>query len=211
LYVFYDRSAFLAHRRDFSNRYLEHSSSHLDVGSETGYFPSRPSTIPLLNKLKRLTFIDTDPNTLSTAAQQTVAAGYKGPAIDLRVHNVLRPLPASVRGQFDTISAFNIFQKLDGRFPLKASHLAATLLPALVPGPDSTLYGTTILGRGVSHSWIGRLVLRWLNSHGIFGNFDDSADSLRAGLAPYFDEVEIEVVGRMALFVCRGPRSQNLR
>jgi hypothetical protein len=196
----------------FFNRYLEHSSAHLDVGAGTGYYPAQPSTVPLLNKLKTLAFLDLNPTTLSAAsARLTQQAAYKGPQPELCTHSVLRPLPDNLRGRFDSISLFYVFHCLAGTFPIKASHIAATLLPALVPGPDSTLYGATILGYSVPHNWFGRLLISFYTSKGIFGNAQDDEEGLRQGLTPYFDEVEIEVVGRVAIFVCRGPKSQTLR
>jgi hypothetical protein len=196
----------------FFNRYLEHSSAHLDVGAGTGYYPAQSSTVPLLNKLKTLAFLDLNPDTLSAAsARLTRLDAYKGPEPELHTHSVLRPLPDNLRGRFDSVSLFYVLHCLGSTFPVKASHVAATLLPALVPGPDSTLYGATILGRGVPHNWIGKLLMSFYNSKGIFGNVHDDLEGLRRGLTPYFDEVEIEVVGCVAIFVCRGPKSQTLR
>lgn len=192
------------------NRYLEHSAAHLDVGAGTGFYPAQPSTIPLLSKLKHLAFLDLNPATLAAARARVDAAGYRGAPIATHAHSVLAPLPAELHGAFDSLSLFYVLHCLPGSFPTKASHVAATLLPALAPGPDATLYGATILGTGVQHNWFGRLLMRAYNRRGIFGNADDGVEGLRAGLAPYFDEVEIEVVGTVAIFVCRGPRTQHL-
>lgn len=192
------------------DRYVAHSSSHLDVGAGTGFYPAQPSTVPFLSKLKSLAFLDLNPATLSAAKARVEGAGYRGPPIATHALSALRPLPAELHGKFDTVSLFYVLHCLPGSFPTKASHVAATLLPALAPGPDSTLYGATILGAGVTHNMFGRFLMWLYNRKGIFGNYEDKVDLLRAGLEPYFDEVEIEVVGAVAIFVCRGPKSQRL-
>jgi hypothetical protein len=174
---------------------------------------SNPEIIANLNKLKHLAFLDINPAPLQHAAARTSASGYKGPKIDLLEQSLFKPLPTSLNGTFDSISLFYIFHCLAGSFPTKASQVAATLLPALAPGPDSTFYGATILGpkdTTVQHNIFGRFLLWIYNRKGIFGNYEDRADTLRAGLAPYFEVVEVEVVGVVALFVCRGPKSQHI-
>jgi SAM-dependent methyltransferase len=194
----------------FYKRFLEHSSSHLEVGPGSGYYFVQPSTLPLINKLKRLTLLDLNPNPLRYASERAVAAGYTGPEIETYVRSVFDPLPLDLHGAFDTISLTYIFHCLPGAFPNKASHVAATLLPALAPGPDSTLYGSTILGRSGHHTRLGQFLMSLYNSKGIFSNYEDDAQGLKAGLAPYFEEVEVEIVGATALFVCKGPKTSRV-
>jgi hypothetical protein len=194
----------------FYKRYLLHSTSHLDVGPGSGYFTSHTSILPHLDKLKHLALLDSNPTPLHVTAERTVSAGYKGPTIELYENSVLKPLPKSMHGTFDSISLFYVLHCLPGSFPTKASHVAATLLPTLTPGPDSVIYGSTLLGTGVARNIIARLMTWHFNRTGIFSNYQDDVEGLKAGLSPYFDEVEVEVVGSTALFVCRGPKSQHV-
>jgi hypothetical protein len=117
------------------------------------------------------------------------------------------PLAADTHGRFDVVAAFHVLHATPGTLPLKASALAATVLPALARGPDSALVGATVIGPSIPEggpvAWLSRLAgARWVEI--------DDADGLRRGLAPYFDEVEVEVVGALALFVARGPKSQHI-
>jgi hypothetical protein len=195
----------------FFARYAEHASGLLALGPGSARLAALSPAHDALSKLKHLALLDAEPAALSVlAARVRSAPGYKGPQPELLNQTPLVPLPASVRGRFDAVAAFHVLQALPGTFPTKASALAAGVLPALAPGPDSALFGATVLGAGVSHNPLGSVLL-WLGYHvAAMHNVNDTSDALRAGLAPYFDEVEVEVVGAVALFVCRGPRSQHL-
>ncbi len=70
--------------------------------------------------------------------------------------------------------------------------------PYLEPG--GVLFGSTILGRGVPHGRIGRRLMQVYNEKAIFSNADDDERGLEQGLASVFEDVEIEVVGTVALF-----------
>jgi hypothetical protein len=80
----------------------------------------------------------------------------------------------------------------------KAAALAAHVRPHLEPG--AVLFGATILGRGVPHTRVGRRLLHVYNRKGIFSNADDDERGLRLGLESALKDVEIEVVGAVALF-----------
>ena len=69
------------------------------------------------------------------------------------------------------------------------------------------MYGATILGEGVEHNAFGRTILGYGHREGFFCNREDGKGGLEAGLAEWFDEVEVRVVGTVALFVGRGPRA----
>jgi hypothetical protein len=209
------------------NRYLKESSSHLDIGPGSGvcslvrfvhcnvgadgtpgFFTAHSSTIPLLNKLKRFTFLDASPNCLRFSSERAVASGYRGPEIELCEQNIFEPIPDHMNGAFDTVALFWVLHCLPGAFPDKASRAVETILPALAPSPTSTLYGTTLLGPGVKHSRSGQYLLKFFRDRNIFSNQQDNEAGLRAGLEPYFDEVTITVVGANACFVCRGPKQR---
>jgi hypothetical protein len=194
----------------FFTRHLANSTSHLDIGPGTGLYTSQNTVLAILNKLKHLSFLDINPTPLHHASQRTITAGYKGPQIQLIQHSVFEPLPKEHIGAYDSISLNYILHCLPGCLPLKASHVATTLLPALVQSPDSVLYGSTILGRGVHKTWFARFLFGVYNPRGIFSNLDDDEEGLKAGLAPYFEEVDVKVEGMVALFVCKGPKGVHL-
>jgi hypothetical protein len=76
--------------------------------------------------------------------------------------------------------------------------VAGNVRPYLEPG--GVLFGSTILGRGVPHTRLGRVLMRLYNAKGIFSNLDDDVRGLEGGLASRLKDVEIEVVGAVAVF-----------
>lgn len=176
------------------------TEAHLDVGVGTGYYLSH--SIGVLRKTKRICLADLNSNTLRTAGDRLRGAGYKGD-LDTIEHDVFRPLPTTAEETFDSISLFYLFHCLPGSFPKKAEEVISQLAPVLAP--EGILYGATILGKGVSHNWIGRWLMGLYNKKGIFSNRDDSVEGLTAALEKYFEDVEVKVVGMVALFVAREP------
>ena len=174
--------------------------AHLDVGVGTGYFTA--ASAPLLAKTKNVTFLDLNPNTLAMAEQRLRRAGYPGD-IQTVQWNALRPVPDDLRGKFDSISCFNTLHCIPSVFPAKASGVFANLSAALTP--DGVIYGSTVLGYSAGHTWLGSLLVWLYNRWGIFGNAKDSAENLERALKGQFEEVEMKVVGVVALFEARKP------
>jgi ubiquinone/menaquinone biosynthesis C-methylase UbiE len=174
-------------------RYNRHvGQRHLDVGVGSGWYLDRckwPVDQPAI------TLLDLNPNSLSIAARrlrrytpQTVRA------------NVLDPLPLG-DARFDTAAANYLLHCLPGQIETKATALAGNLRPFLEPG--GVLFGSTILGHGVPRTRTGRRLMRLYNAKGIFSNVDDDAAALERGLASKLEDVEIELVGAVALFAAR--------
>jgi hypothetical protein len=113
---------------------------------------------------------------------------------------VLEPLPLG-DARFESVAANYLLHCLPGEVESKAATLAEHVRANLEPG--GVLFGATILDRGVPHSRIGRRLLRVYNRKGIFANADDDEPGLRRGLASCLNEVQIEVVGAVALFAAR--------
>ena len=103
--------------------------------------------------------------------------------------------------RFDSIGANFLFHCLPGGLEWKAATVASNLRPYLASG--SVLFGSTILGRGVAHNLLGRRLMRLYNRKGIFSNLGDDQRGLEQGLASELTDVEIEVVGAVALFAAR--------
>ncbi|KAH9934319.1 S-adenosyl-L-methionine dependent methyltransferase [Fomitopsis serialis] len=178
--------------------------AHLDVGVGTGYYTAKSAHN--LAKTENVTLLDLNEATLSTASSRLRQAGYRG-TIDEIHHNVFHPLPDHLHGKFDSVSLFYLLHCLPGSMVDKGPKVFATLGVAL--RPDGVLYGATILGRGpgVAHNWLGRRLMGLYNKKGIFGNADDALDDLKNALEGRFEDVEVKLVGVVALFEARRPKT----
>ena len=170
------------------------SWNHMDMGVGTGYFLDRctfPSPRP------RLVLVDANQNSLEVAARRLHR--YR-PMLYRR--DVLQPL--NIDGPpFDSIGLMYVLHCLPGDLAAKAvvlDNLNAFLAPAGV------LFGATILSGGVYANRAARKLMQIYNAKGIFSNADDHLDALRAVLAETFAEVQIDVVGCVALFSVRRPK-----
>jgi hypothetical protein len=70
-------------------------------------------------------------------------------------------------------------------------------------GEGATLFGATILGRGVEPNAAARALIDLYNAKGVFNNRADDVESLARGLETRFGRVEIEQHGLVALFNAR--------
>lgn len=197
----------------FYQRHLEGSEYHLDVGAGTGYYPAKQ--LDPANKssvgVKGITLLDINSHTLDAGSSRIKGVGYRG-QVDTVNHNVFQPFDegSELRRKFDSIALFYVLHCLPGKFPEKAESVARNLADGLAE--DGLFYGSTILSvsrRGkepLYHNWFGRMLMNVYNNKGVFGNAQDEEEGLREGLEAVFEEVDIEVVGMVALFVCRRPR-----
>ena len=165
---------------------------HLDVGVGTGWFLDHCSW-PV--ESPQITLLDLNENSLSAASDRL--RRYAPTTVRA---NVLAPLDLG-DARFDSIGANFLFHCLPGGLEWKAATVASNLHPYLAPG--GVLFGSTILGRGVAHNLLGRRLMRLYNRKRIFSNVEDDQPGLEQGLASELTEVEIEVVGTVALFTAR--------
>ena len=174
-------------------RYDRHvGRRHLDLGVGTGWYLDR---CRWLVDRPEITLLDLNENSLSVAARRL--ARYRPRTVRA---NALDPLPLG-DARFESAAANYLLHCLPGPIEAKAAALAANVRPYLEPG--GVLFGSTILGRGVTHTRIGRRLMRIYNAKGIFSNADDDERGLERGLASALKDVEIEVVGTVALFAAR--------
>ncbi|EIW52173.1 S-adenosyl-L-methionine dependent methyltransferase [Trametes versicolor FP-101664 SS1] len=179
--------------------------AHLEIGVGTGYYPA--ASAARLSKLKRVTLLDLNANTLGFAQHRLVRAGYKG-EVGAVEQSVFDALPQDLHAQYDSIALFYLFHCLPGSFPTKAKEVFARVVPALAPG--GVVYGTTILGKDVRHNWFGGKLMGLYNGKGIFGNAGDSEEGLREALRDAFEEHDLRVEGVVALFSARKPRNARI-
>ena len=174
-------------------RYDSHvGARHLDVGVGTGWFLDHcrwPVESP------KITLLDLNENSLSAASDR-----------------IRRYAPATVQANvlgrvdlgdalFESIGVNFLFHCLPGELEGKAATVASNLRPYLASG--GVFFGSTILGRGVSHNLFGRRLMRLYNRKRIFSNLEDDERGLEQGLASELTDVQIEVVGAVALFAGR--------
>ncbi len=175
-------------------RYRAHiRDGHLDVGPGTGYFIARSG----LANGSRVTILDPNTNVLAHASRRLGHLDVTAVEAD-----VLKPLP--VDGPFESAALHLVLHCLPGPIERKAVAVANV---AGVLAPTGVLFGATVLGASGPQTRLSRSVLRVFNRQGGFDNMDDSEEGLRGILARSFHEVEVDVVGSVALFVATTPRA----
>jgi SAM-dependent methyltransferase len=174
--------------------YNEHvSARHLDVGVASGALLDE-CRFPVADP--DVTLMDLNPSSLEFAQRRL--SRYAP-----RIHqgNVLEPwgLPAD---RFGSVALMNILHCVPGTMRDKAVAFE-NASSVLVPG--GTLFGCTVLGRGVKHTRRSQWALNNFNRKGAFCNLDDSLEDLEEGLSRVFPSSRVEVVGVMGLFVATAP------
>lgn len=183
------------HRNRIADIYDEHlGRRHLDVGPGTGWYLGNAR----LQSGAAITLMDLNTNSLASARARLADVTPR-----TVVGNVLDPLPDGL-GPFDSIGINYVFHCVPGTWAEKGlafGHLAERLTA------DGVLFGGTILGRGVRHNAAGRMLMTAYNDRGIFHNTEDDGEGLERVLRQHFADVTIDVVGTVALFSAREPRT----
>ena len=167
---------------------------HLDVGPGTGWYLANAD----LPETAEITLMDLNENSVEHAASRLAHTHVSTRGVTA---NVLEPIPEAL-GQFDSIAANFVFHCVPGSWADKGvafKHLGERL------AADGVLFGSTILGSGVSHNLIGRGFMALYNRLGIFHNREDDAAGLEAALQRSFDQVKVDVIGTVAVFSARNP------
>lgn len=175
----------------FFRRYV--GFRHMDVGVGTGYYLANGQ----LPHATSVTLLDLNASSLEAARRRFNRASTR-----VIQHDVFQPLPADQLARHDSISLFYLLHCLPGTM-LDKAHVFANLKHGLAEG--GVLYGATILGDEAPHNGFGRKLMDVYNRKGIFGNRSDTVATLRSALTLHFAEVEIEVVGKVALFSAKSP------
>lgn len=174
--------------------YQQHiSDNHLDVGIGTGYYLDK---VDFKTTSPQLTLMDLNQNCLNYC--QHLLARYK-PTIYQR--DIFQPLD-DINAHFDSIGLNYLLHCVPGNLVQKKiiiQHLSKKL------APEGVLFGSTILGNSANHNGLGRYLISLYNRKKIFCNQEDTADTLRAILQPFFQDVRVDIVGAVALFSARTP------
>jgi SAM-dependent methyltransferase len=172
--------------------YNEHiSANHLDVGVATGALMDHctfPAPTP------RLVLMDLNRNSLAVAAKRL--ARYHPEAY---IQNALDPIMIDIP-PFDSVGLANLLHCLPGTMTTKKvvfENMKAVL------NPGGTLFGCTVLYRGVKRNPLTTMVLSFLNATGSMPNKEDDLEGLKRNLAECFSESSVKVIGCVALFSAR--------
>ena len=183
------------------SRHMARSTRAADIGVGTGYYLEHAP----LREDAHVTLIDLNPNSLTMAAArlsqahptvkcQTILADVMSPT----------PLPCDrIGGPFDSVSLVNLLHCLPGP-PSRKAGILVRLKHLLTT--NGALFGSTVLGKGVRHNWIGGALLRLYNLTGVMDNLPDDAESFVGPLQDAFDIVEARVIGVTLVFKARNPR-----
>jgi len=183
--------------------FLQHAGhNHLYIGVGTGYFTAHAVQ---QHKINEISLLDLNPHTLDKTSKRVEAAGLPNDKISTLIHDVFTPLPAEMKEKHDAVSLFYLLHCLPGRMSDKAPRVFGHLKEGLKPG--GTLYGSTVLGEGVKHNIVGKMMMKYLNSKDMWSNYQDGESGLKNALERHFDDVEVQVVGAVALFKGNKPFS----
>lgn len=167
------------------------TSNHLDVGVGTGFYLEH-CTFP--DSKVRLGLLDLNPNSLEATAKR--ASRYTP---EVYQADILQPLP-TLPQRFDSVSLNYLLHCLPGDLRSKAilfDHLAPWL------NPGAIISGSTILHEGVPQGLAAKRLMQFYNQKKIFSNSADSLDALQSQLASRYTDVELKVIGCVALFQAR--------
>ena len=163
------------------------SSHHLEAGVGTGFLLDRAGTA----RLSRLVLLDANRNCLDRAGRRL--ARFKP---ELHQVNLLAPLTLDL-APVNSVGLTYVLHCLPGRMSEKLKAIDH-LRPLMSKG--ATLFGATILGRGIAPNRAASALLDLYNAKGVFNNREDDMAALSDGLRQRFDEVAIAEEGCVALF-----------
>jgi SAM-dependent methyltransferase len=172
-------------------------SRHLDVGPGTGYFLERAG----LPDGSPVTLLDPNVHVLDRASRRLHHLDITSIEAD-----VCKPLP--VAGPFDSAAMNGVIHCLPGPLNRKAEAIANV---AAVLAPPGVLFGASILGTSGRHTRLSRRLLESNNRRGVFDNLGDTEDGLREILGAWFENVDVETVGTMAIFSATNPRPSSAK
>jgi trans-aconitate methyltransferase len=177
-----------AHLRALYDRHV--AERHIDIGVGTGYFLDR-ARFPVPDP--GIVLVDPNRACLDRAARRL--ARYRPETVEASAFD---PLP--VEGPFESAGLCYLLHCLPGTMAGKAA-VFDRLAPLLAPG--ATVFGATILQGDAPRSRAARRLMAAYNARGTFSNAADTCEALKAELDARFAEVEIELIGCVALFAAR--------
>lgn len=172
------------------NWYNTHiTSKHLDVGPGSGYFLEH-CIFPV--ERPTVTLLDLNITNLTRAANRI--ADYNP---QIYVADIRQSVPLT--HPVDSVALNYVLHVVPGALKEKGNRIFTHIREAL--STNGIVFGSTILGREVSHNWLARRFLSFYNDKGIFYNRDDTPVDLEQSLRSHFQSYSIRIVGSVALFV----------
>lgn len=166
------------------------SGRHLDIGVGTGYFLDK-ARWPVPNPA--ITLLDLNPNCLAMASRR-----IRRFAPRTVLANVLAPFPRF--DGFQSAGLCYLLHCLPGTMAEKSTAFDH-LTPCLASG--ARVFGATIVQGDAPRSKPAQALMNLYNRKGIFSNADDSIAALDLELRKRFRDVEISLIGAVALFEAR--------
>lgn len=164
------------------------SNKHLDVGVGSGYFLHHckfPSSSP------QIALMDLNENSLQKTAKRLRRYGPRSYR-----RNVLESIEIGDSG-FGSVGLNYLLHCLPGDMISKRA-VFENLRPLL--RERGVIFGTTILGLGVSRNWLAGLYMKTFNSNGVFCNYEDRREDLEDALSQLFGRYEVTTRGCIAFF-----------
>jgi SAM-dependent methyltransferase len=167
------------------------SARHLDIGVASGGLLDA-SRFPVATP--ELTLMDLNPNSLAAASARLARYAPRTHRANVLEDWRLEP------GTYDSVAMTHLLHCLPG--PMSAKGVAFEHAHrALAPG--GTLFGATILGKGVPISPLARAFLAVSNARGILDNSGDGPAELDAALAAVFPQRTVTIHGTVAFWTAR--------
>ncbi len=163
------------------------SNNHLDIGVGTGYYLQRCEW-PQNTKLALMDLNQTCLDTAQNAVTSVTAMVYQADIFKSQPH---------LENRFDSISMNFLLHCLPGDMENKSAaiHNAVQMLK-----PNGVLFGATILSDKDLNTPLSSHLASLYNKKGIFSNQNDTHETLSKALQEHLDDVEIKIVGSVALF-----------
>ncbi|KAM3453994.1 hypothetical protein MY3296_003262 [Beauveria thailandica] len=173
---------------------------HLDIGVGSGYYPAKALAAGV--DCKEITIVDLNLNSLA-ATENRIIKSSNAVRVTAVVADATEHLPLPESARFDSISMFHLLHCVPGppERKAKAFNVVRDLL-----APDGVLVGSTVLGREQPMNWIAAKLMSIYNNSGTFDNWNDSRYVFEEALRKNFEQVSIQLVGRVMLFTARKPR-----
>lgn len=169
-------------------------NNHMDIGVGTGFYLKKAA-----DEINKISLSDLNIHSLEYAKKYISDEKLNS----CFCHDIFNRFTGELRGAFDSVSIFYLLHCLPGKMSDKKQaiiNISETLKD------DGTLYGATILGKGVQHNRFGSKLISVYNKKGIFSNVYDSADSLETTLASLFEDVSVNIQGAVALFTAKNKK-----
>ena len=163
------------------------SSNHLDVGVGSGYYLK--NFLP--QSTKRIALLDLNQNSLNTTSTSINAFQP-----EIYCKDVLEPIEIDA-DKFDSISINYLLHCLPGNLARK--EIVFKYLKEYL-NDGGVLFGSTILGKGTDKNYFAKNLMAVYNKKGIFSNHDDDLESLVTSLNQHLSDVEVKMIGCVALF-----------